>query len=913
METFFDEQENAQPALGEYSTSQKLALHQPWALHGGQVLQRLASSEAGLSSKDVEHRRQQYGINALPEEEGESALQAFIGAFKDPMIIILLLAAVVSGVVGFLEGTVEEFYSAGLLFGIVLFMAAFDWWINRKAEGELAALKKLSTTSATVLRDGVFSVKNAEELVPGDIITLKEGDVVPADARVLKVQDAQTGEMILTGESEPITKYPNLLVEKIALGDRRNMVFSGTEVLAGTMTAVVTSTGESTEIGKIGTDIAEAEETETPMQRQLDRLANYLMYGTLAVCFAVVSVYIFVRGEPVIDALLVAVALAIAFIPEALGAVINIALGFGVGEMVKHGAIIKKLRAAEGLGSITVMATDKTGTITEGRMRAAEIWVPDGVISIDEKGQQLNGRNGNVVRLVRIAQLCNDLVNATEIALADMAALAGFELTADTKSDRLAEIPFNSARKMMSIVYPNGGGKMRMHTKGAPERLLERCTHILVDGAVRLMTDKDRNRIRLQVQVFEGDAKRVLAFADRDLQGFPADGLSEVHEHDMTFVGLVALFDPIRSEVPETVKIMNGAGIVAKMITGDSPLTALAIAKQAGIAPQEATVDQDVITGPELDSMIEEASGVDRLTSAMIDRIDHVHVFARVSPRNKIQLVQIFQRAGELVAMSGDGVNDAPSLKQADVGIAMEAGADVTKAIADVVLTGTYQALERAVEVGRTILHRTRLYSHALLSTNGAEVLIFIVAVALGWPAPLTAVQLLLINILGDAWLSIALATEKADLDVMQQPPRPPKEGIISRYMFVSIALQSVVTTAILAVAWIVATNWANMMGLSEEAALIYQQSTIFAVFMTQKVLRSSFTARSLKFSIFQIGIFSNLNTILAALATIAMAVAGLYIPIFGMTPLPSALLPLLVLGVIPPTVEEIVKWIRRR
>lgn len=887
----------------------QLGVAKPWAEDVDVVLAGLETTSAGLSTEEAKTRQAQYGRNELPEAAKEPLWKVIWDTFRDPMIVVLSVAGTISGIVGFLHGSFQDLWSALLLYGIVVFMAMFDFAINRKADKALEQLKQYDRTRTRVYRDGVLIEVDASELVVGDVISVGEGDMVPADARLIRVERLQTIEALLTGESEPITKTILTVKEDAALGDQRCMIFRGTAIEVGNGMAVVTAIGSDTQIGMIWEDLRDADQTETPLQVQLDKLAKLLMWGTLAVCLAVVSVYLW-RGEPLLQALLVAVALAIAFIPEALGAVINISLGFGVSEMTQHGAIIKRLRAAEALGSITIMSTDKTGTITEGAMRAAEVWVP-GLGKLAVNGDNGFFQNVAVQRLVNIAHLCNDLVNATDKALAELAGLAGFELTADTRRDRIAEIPFDSARKRMTTVVSNGHpSNGRMLSKGAPSRLLERCSHILEGDIVREMTDEDRRHITEVVQALELEAKRVIAFADRDIP-INGEAITEDHEVEFTFVGLVALFDPIRPEVPATVQTMRQAGISAVMITGDSPGTALAIAKKAGIVGPDATLT-DVVTGPEIDLMFSSVSDASELPQTSLDRIAQTRVFARVSPRNKTQIVKAMQTSGNIVAMSGDGVNDAPSLKQADVGIAMERGSDVTKATADVVLTGTYQALAKAVEVGRSILYRTQLYSHALLSTNGAEILVFVVAVLAGWPAPLTAVQLLLINILGDAWLSIALATERPEKGIMQQPPRDPKAGIISPYMFGSIVLQSVVTTAILAIAWIYTTQWAANQGLFGKEALVYQQSVIFTVFLVQKVLRSSFTARSLKLSIFKIGLFSNPNTLKAAALTIVLALVGLFVPIFGMTPLPTALLPLLALGLIPPAVEELVKLGRR-
>ncbi len=885
----------------------QIVISSPWAKPAEDVLISLETADIGLTQNEAENRFAKYGPNALPEGEAEPWWKAFLEALSDKLVLILLAASFISGVVGIVQGDSENLKNAALLFGIVLFMTLVAYVTDRQADNALAKLKELQKAMARAFRDGTVVEIEASLLVPGDVIVLQEGDKVPADSRVLRSVKGEVNEALLTGESLPLKKQAGQINETAPLAERNNMVFTGSHLEAGNITAVVTSTGLGTELATIWKELEATEEGETPLQQQLDKLGQFLMWGTMIVCLAVVAIYI-VRGQPLLEALILAVALAIAFIPEALGAVIQIALALGVREMVQHDAIIKKLPAAEGLGSIGVVCTDKTGTVTFGKMTATEIWTVTGQSQrINGSAQENNGifAHPEVARLLQVAHLCNDVGNPTEKALAEMAALAGIEVTADSRNQRIREISFTSARKMMTTVHAVNGGHYAL-SKGAPDRLVEFCTHILVGGKRERMNTTYRNAVRNAVLQYEEDGKRVLAFADREVMPEVDD---DHLEEEMTFIGLVAIADPPRPEVKTTVRKLERAGITAVMITGDSQRTAWAIARETGILPEDAPLS-DVVLGSEVDEAT--ADGVENMSESALARIADARVFARTSPTNKIRIVQAMQRAGKLVAMTGDGVNDAPSIKQADVGIAMASGTEVTKETADVVLTGTYSAIAEAVNVGRTILHRTRLYSHALLSTNGSEVLIFMVAVILGWPAVLTAVQLLLINVLGDAWLSIALATEKPEADVMQQPPRKKDESIITPYMYASIGLQSVVTTIVLAFVFLATGKFAAQQGMNAEATLVLQQSMIFTTFLVQKILRSSFTARSLKYTLWQIGPFSNPWTLLAALVTAALAVAGLFIPMFGMIPPPAALLPYLALGLIPPAVEELVKAVRQ-
>lgn len=877
-----------------------------WTFTGDEALASVNTSRSGLSSREAANRLGDYGANALPEEEEDGLLAQLIDAFKDPLSLVLTGAAILSAIVGLLQGESENLQQALFIMGIVLFMVLTGYITDQRAGNALKKLKQLQETYATVLRDGKLIEVLAHDLTIGDIISLKEGDKVPADALVIEATNAKTNEALLTGEPFAVTKNVNPLAANTDLAKRSNMVYTGSYVEQGIMTALVVGVGLGTELGKIYSTVQNADEGETPLQQQLEKLGQFLLKGTLVVCFAVVGIYV-LRGENILDAVIDAVALAIAFIPEALGAVITISLALGVNSMVKKGAIIKRLRAAEALGSVSVVLTDKTGTVTLGKMTATEIW------TVGYGPRRINGDNKffgdpDVQRLMHIAQLCNNLQNPTEKALAEMAALAGLDLSADSRSNRLFEVPFSSNRKLMTTAYRNATG-LRLQTKGAPDRLVQRCSFVLANGeGVIPMTPEIAKQIHEAAENYETKGYRVLAFADRDLN---SENITEEHEHELTFVGLIALSDPPRPEVRGAIFVMNDAGVTAKMITGDSPLTALTIAKEVGMVPQDTTLNQ-VMLGSELEGMLQVPPEVSNLTPYQINRILSTRVFARTSPVNKIKLVEVHKNAGLLVAMAGDGVNDAAALKEANVGIAMEGGTDITKEVADVVLTGTYSAIASAIEVGRVILQRTRLYCHALLSTNGAEVGIFILAAIFGWAAPFSALQLLLINFIGDSWLSIALTTEEPEADTMQQPPRDPAESVITPYMYRSIALQSAVTSVMMAVGWVFAGWYAENQHMSPEVALTMQHTAIFCIFMTQKVLRSSFTARSLKYNIWQIGVFSNKWCLVAAAATTVIGVGAMTVPAFGMMVLPVGLLPLLIFGLVPPIAEEIVKLGRR-
>jgi Ca2+-transporting ATPase len=883
-----------------------------WASPTQEIMRTLRADRTnGLSEQEVQSRRQEYGWNSLPEEEAESVWQSLFEAFKDPLAIVLTVAAILSAVIGLVRGETEELQQAGWIMGIVIFMTLIGYFTDRSASNELAKLKDLQKVFANIIRGGKQIQVESKDIVPGDMIFLIQGSRVPADGRIIDAVNASVNEAMLTGEPFEVQKASEALPADTPLSKRTNMVFAGTFVTTGNITAVATGTGVNTELGKIWQELNTTEDTQTPLQKQLDQLGRTLLIGTLIVCVVVVLIYIFFQRYDPVDALVVAVALAIAFIPEALGAIITIALALGVREMVQKKAIIRKLRAAEGLGSVSVICTDKTGTVTYGRMTATHMWTFD-TGEVRTEATAFKKHSAEFQKLLDVVRFNNNLADPSEIALGQLAEMAGYKMTADLRAAREAEIPFSSTRKMMSTVHVNEQGRRALRSKGASDRLVNRSKYVIKNGSQIEFSEEDRKKVMDQVLRFEKEGFRVLAFADRDLTP-DIKQFSDSDETDLTFVGLVALSDPARPEVRATVEHLRRAGITAKMITGDSPNTALSIAKDVGLVPANAGLEA-VIDGPEIQRLA--ANGVDAMPQSDLERVARTNVFARVTPSDKVTIVKALQRGGALVAMTGDGVNDAPSLKQANIGIAMESGTDLAKDVSDVVLTGTYEAIASAVQVGRTILYRARLYIHALLSTNGAEVLTFIVAALAGWPVPLTAIQLLVINLLGDSWLSIALATEKAEANVMTRPPRPSNEPVITPYMWMSIGLQSIVATFVMTMAFLIAREYSRSNGLDDlnAEALAIQQTSIFVAFMIQKVLRSAFTARSLNFNLWEIGFFSNKWSLYAAVVTILIALAAVYILPVGMRPIPGDLFfKLIGLGLIPPLVEEAFKMIRKQ
>lgn len=891
-----------------------------WSVSTEEILERFGTDPVrGLSTTEAQTRLAR-GANTLPEPEQEGLLQSIIEAFKDPLALVLTAAAILSAIVGIIEGDGTELQQAGWIMGIVVFMTLVGFYTDYFSNKEMEKLKALQVEKATVVREGKRLVLSAKDIVPGDLILLAQGDKIPADARVIEATNATANEQLFTGDPYDIDKSAStVLPADTVLAERANMLFGGTFLTAGTATAVVTATGIQSELGKIWANLQESEETLTPLQTQLEQLGKTLLIGTLVVCALVVAIYIFFQGYDVLEALIVAVALAIAFIPEALGAIILIALALGAREMVQKKTIIREKYAAEGLGSVGVICTDKTGTVTYGNMTATHLWgFGAGEIKID--GQNWSELGEDVRRMLNIVRYANNLKDATDEALGRLLAKANMSITAELRASRKAELPFSSRRKRMSTL-DDLDGELRLHVKGAPSILIPKCTRILENGEVRAFTQPDGEHLAAQLLRFEREGYRVLLLAEYPWTGAPRD-LTEDDENNLLFVGLVAISDPARPEVKSTIEDLRKAGIQVKMITGDSPETAMSIARDVGLIPADA--DRSVvIEGWELDRMVAPAlaamknkpdtSIADHITSIDIKRIDNASIFSRVSPEDKVIIVSALQKTGHLTAMVGDGVNDAPAIKQANVGIAMASGTELAKAVSKAVLTGSYEAIASAVQVGRTILHRARLYIHALLSTNGAEVGIFIVAAIAGLPTPLTAVQLLVINLLGDSWLSIALATEKAEKDVMQKPPRPADEPVITRWMWFSIGLQSVIATIVMLIAFLIARDYVETHNIDGAQALAIQQTAIFVSFMTQKVIRSAFTARSLKDNIWEIGFFTNKWSLIAAVVTVGIALLAIYVLPVGMTPLPDLLLPeLMAIGLIPPIVEEVVKIIRK-
>ena len=744
-----------------------------------EVLKSLSSNaERGLTSSQVAELQGKFGPNKLSEGKKKTNLQRFLEQFKDVMIIILLLAAAVSFVVACFGHDPMEFFEPALILLIVVLNAVLGVVQESKAEKALDALKNMSAPHARVLRDGAEQVIDASGLVPGDIIRLEAGDFVPADARLLKSAGLKSEESALTGESVPSEKDAEAAVEeKAPLGDRDNMVFSGCSVTYGTATAVVTGTGMQTEMGKIAGMLAGEQDTQTPLQQKLSQLGKYLGFVALAAC-AVIFVVGLINGIHVLEIFMTSVSLAVSAIPEGLPAIVTIVLAIGVQRMVKKNALIRRLPAVETLGSASVICSDKTGTLTQNRMTLTKVWVEgqQGLEAVSEGNSQM------ARHLLTLGALCCDgsvtygadgkethIGDPTETAILVAAHKNGLEQEAlNGKYPRLGELPFDSDRKLMTSVNQMEG-KTVVIVKGAFDVMAARC----VKGDLEAAREKNDEMSR--------QALRVLAVGYKVIPSLPEELTSEALENGLTLLGLVGMIDPPRPEAKAAVATCRKAGIKPVMITGDHVVTASAIAKELGILGPE----DRAITGAELDAMDDKA---------LDENVEHIAVYARVSPENKIRIVKAWQKKGQVVSMTGDGVNDAPALKAADIGCAMGiTGTDVAKGAADMTLTDdNFATIVDAVREGRGIYANIRKVVGFLLGTNIGEVLTVFFAMILWRKTPLLSMQLLWINLVTDSLPAIALGMEAVEPDVMDHPPKPKSEGIFAHGLGLRIVLQGV-------------------------------------------------------------------------------------------------------------------------
>ena len=745
-----------------------------------EILKEQEVTEQGLSTEQADERLEIYGKNKLKEGKSESLVSRFFKQLADPMIVILIVAAAVSGITAVYSG--ESFADVIIILAVVLINAVLGVVQESKAEKAIAALQEIAAATSKVIRDGHPHTMKSEELVPGDFIVLEAGDSVPADARIIECASMKVEEAALTGESVPVTKNADTLVvaeeKDVPLGDRKNMVYMGSTVVYGRGKAVVTGTGMSTEMGKIADALTKAQDNTTPLQMKLNQLSKILSVLVLVICVLIFCIdmirsYPDITGAGMLDTFMVAVSLAVAAIPEGLAAVVTIVLSIGVTKMSKKNAVIRKLTAVETLGCAQVICSDKTGTLTQNKMTVVE---HDGD---DEK------------LLARAMALCSDaeldeqgkaVGEPTECALVDYAAKLGMKKP-DLKAEypRVKEAPFDSVRKMMSTVHQGKDGNMVQYTKGAPDEILKRCTHIWKNGEVRRLTETDRKKILTENKNMADRALRVLAAAGRVWDDEPESTDSEYLEQKLTFIGLPGMIDPVRPEVKAAIEECKQAGIRPIMITGDHKDTAVAIAIELGMIENAS----QATTGAELDEISEEE---------LPCRIEKYSVYARVQPEHKVRIVNAWKAKGKITAMTGDGVNDAPSIKNADIGVGMGiTGTDVTKNVADMVLADdNFATIVSAVGEGRRIYDNIRKSIQFLLASNLSEVLAIFFSTLLGFTI-LKPVHLLWINLITDCFPALALGMEEGEEDIMKRPPRDSKDSIFAGGMGFHVVFQGIV------------------------------------------------------------------------------------------------------------------------
>jgi len=873
----------------------------------------------GLEADKAAARLAQFGPNELVEREGPSFWTLLLNQFNQFLVIILIVSALISFGLG-------EWLDGGAILTIVILNAIIGVVQESKAEEALAALKKLAAPEAKVIRDGHQITVPARELVPGDLVVLETGNYLPADLRLVESVNLRIDEASLTGESVPVEKQAEeLLPAESPLGDRYNCAYMSTIITYGRGRGIVVESGMNTEIGRIAEMIQAYKEEPTPLQVKLDQLGKWLGWGALAVC-AIVFVTGWLQGREVLDMFMVAVSLAIAAVPEGLTAVVTICLALGLQRMIKRHALIRKLPAVETLGSATAICSDKTGTLTQNEMTAVQMYVdrtlltitgegyrPEGAFEDDGQAVDLGGYPGSRL-LLRGAALCNDAYleqgddsswrmvgDPTEGSFVVAAAKAGLwqeDLAQDYP--RLEEIPFDSSRKRMTTFHPDPryGGYVA-YVKGAPDLLLELSDKVVEDGTERSLTGEKRRRILEVNESLASNALRVLGVAYRPLAELPAQPTAEAVEQHLTFVGLVGMIDPARPEVKAAVAVARRAGIKTVMVTGDYKNTALAIAKELELISGDAVA----LTGMELD----------RLTDAEFDvQVEEVDVYARVSPAHKVRIVQALKERGHVVAMTGDGVNDAPALKRANIGVAMGiTGTDVSKETADMVLTDdNYASIVSAVEEGRAIYSNIRKFVYYLLSCNMGEIMIVFLATLSGWPVPLTAIQLLTLNLVTDGAPALALGLEKGEPDIMERSPRPVNEPVINREMVGGIVVQTIAIAAAILSAFEIGLEW-------YPDQVVRAQTMAFATLSVSELLRA-YTSRSEHYGLAQIGFFSNKYMQWAVGGSLIIILAVVYLPFlnlfFDTQPLGlrewTVMLPLIF---IPSLAAEAHKWVLRQ
>ena len=873
-----------------------------------EVLSDLGVGPEGLTTAQAQERQAKYGPNKLKEAEKPSLIQRFLAQLKDPMLIILLIAAGVSALTGILSGH-NEMAEVIIILAVVLLNAILGVIQESKAEAAIEALQTMTAATCKVLRDGKLTILHSDELVPGDVVLLEAGDSVPADGRIIENASLKIEEAALTGESVPVNKALDALgmadgQDDVPLGDRKNMCYMGSTVVYGRGKAVITATGMDTEMGKIAGALAATADEQTPLQRKLDELGKLLSKMVLGICVFIFAFNLFVARDQlgqagqtltgILETFMVAVSLAVAAIPEGLATVVTVVLSIGVTKMSQRNAVIRRLTAVETLGCTQVICSDKTGTLTQNKMTV-----------VDSLGDE---------KLVATAMaLCSDATlndqdqaegEPTECALVNFACKLGMKKQDLEKvSPRVDEAPFDSGRKMMSTIHDLGGSFVQ-YTKGGPDVVLARCTHYYENGAVMPMTESKRAEIMAANKAMADKALRVLAAAKRDWAAKPAENTPEFLERDLVFLGLTGMIDPVRPEVKAAIEECRSAGIRAVMITGDHKDTAVAIAKELGII----TDASQAITGAELNDISDEE---------LDEAVKKYGVYARVQPEHKTRIVNAWKANGAITAMTGDGVNDAPSIKTADIGVGMGiTGTDVTKNVADMVLADdNFATIVAAVGEGRRIYDNIRKSIQFLLASNMSEVLGVFLSTLMGFTL-LNPVHLLFINLVTDCFPALALGMEEAEPDTMQRPPRNSKEGVFAGGLFFDIAYQGILVTLLTIVAYIIGHSmevghFAMPHGVSEAGM------TMAFLTMSMCEIFHAFNLRSQRKSVFSL---KSKNKILwaAMLGSLVLTTLLLEVPFlanaFGFSPLSLTeycIAILLAVLVIP--VVETVKFVQRK
>jgi Ca2+-transporting ATPase len=861
------------------------------------VLDELHTDPVGLTEKEVEDRLEKYGPNELQERKGTSAFQIFLSQFKDIFVIMLLIAMAISFATAYYEG--ESQTDTMTITAIVVLNAVVGFVQEYRSEKAMEAMRKLTAPKARLMRDGREVMVSAKDVVPGDIVLLEAGDRVPADCRLIEIVDLRTSEAVLTGESTQVDKKIDAVAEAAPVAERKNMIFMATHVTYGRGKAVVTSTGMETEFGKIAEMVQTVETMETPLKRKLESFAKKLGIIIVFACAVIFALEILdpARAGDLLDSFITAVALAVSAVPEGLPAVVTISLALGARELAKRNAIIRRLASAETLGATTIICSDKTGTLTKGEMTARKIYTNDKIFEVTGVGYEAKGEfllNGEPVNakedvdlnlLLGASAVCTNasydgetiLGDTTEGALIVAAAKAG--MTKDSlekKYPRVHEIPFTSERKRMTTVHKMSEDKVLAFMKGAPEVVLNRCAKIAKNGEATKLGKKEKDKILQTNSEMAKNALRVLGVAfkeltELDVEDFreqsKAEEINQSVETEMTFVGLVGMIDPPREEAKEANKLCQGAGIKTIMITGDHKLTAVAVAKEIGIV--EGNSDDKALTGTELDAMSEEE--FDRI-------VKEVRVYARVSPEHKLRIVRALKKKGEIVAMTGDGVNDAPALKQADIGVAMGiTGTDVTKEAADMVLADdNFATIVRAVKGGRAIYDNIRKFSFFLLRCNFDELALIGTFALLGLELPLTAGMILWLNLVTDGGPALALTMDPPEDDLMKRPPRNPNEGVLHGRLASIIAT---FTSQFVLTGWLFYWQYYLLPGeltplkLAQARTMAFTRATLQELFVV-------WNCRSERHNAFKVGFLSNKYLLVAVIGS---AILTILVPFFGL------------------------------